>query len=131
VFAGTLLTILVPLYFALFAGPGSWSLFWTLFGASNQLLAALTLLGVSVWLHRAGRPSMYTWAPMVFVMVVTLWSLLLQVAGAWQRTAREGLRLDAATINGGVSALLTVLAVALVLEAVRAVRAPAAEATAA
>ena len=32
-----------------------WQLFWNLFGASNQLLAALTLLGVTVWLWRTRR----------------------------------------------------------------------------
>ena len=32
-----------------------WRTFWSLFGASNQLLAALTLLGVTVWLWRTRR----------------------------------------------------------------------------
>ena len=40
---GTLLTLGLPLYFILFAPPNSWLKFWTLFGASNQLLAGLTL----------------------------------------------------------------------------------------
>ncbi|MDQ3684498.1 MAG: carbon starvation protein A, partial [Acidobacteriota bacterium] len=39
---GTLLTMALPFYFVMFAPPNSWSKFWTLFGASNQLLAALT-----------------------------------------------------------------------------------------
>ena len=34
-----------------------WRAFWALFGASNQLLAALTLLGVTVWLVKAKQPS--------------------------------------------------------------------------
>ena len=33
----------------------AWRTFWFLFGASNQLLAALTLLGVTVWLWRTRR----------------------------------------------------------------------------
>ncbi len=33
-----------------------WQKFWTLFGASNQLLAALTLLSITVWLHQARKP---------------------------------------------------------------------------
>jgi carbon starvation protein len=129
--AGTAITTLVPLALLVAAGAGAYQLFWVLFGTSNQLLAALTLLGISVWLHRSGRRSAYAWAPMLFVMVVTLWSLLLQVASAVQRTLREGFTLNAPTINGFVSVLLTALAVALVLEAIRAVRAPTAEATAA
>ncbi|MDM7916206.1 MAG: carbon starvation CstA family protein, partial [Candidatus Eisenbacteria bacterium] len=51
--AGTLITAALPLYFLLATSAGSWAKFWTLFGASNQLLAALTLLAVTYWLHRA------------------------------------------------------------------------------
>jgi carbon starvation protein len=129
--AGTALTVLVPLVLLVLAGSGAYQLFWVLFGTSNQLLAALSLLGVSVWLRRSGRRSAYAWVPMTFVMAVTLSSLVMQVAAAAARTLREGFRLDAGTINGAVSVLLAVLAVALVMEAVRAVRAPRAEATAA
>src|SRR5687768_5870210 len=39
---GTFVTIALPVYFVVFAPAGSWVKFWTLFGASNQLLAALT-----------------------------------------------------------------------------------------
>jgi carbon starvation protein len=123
--AGTAITTLVPLALLVAAGFGAYQLFWVLFGTSNQLLAALTLLGISVWLHRSGRRSLYTWLPMGFVLVITLWSLTLQVSGALGRAMREGLRLDAPTINGFVSALLMALALALAVEAVRAVRAPA------
>ena len=38
--------------------------FWTLFGASNQLLAALTLLGITFWLHKARRRIWFTLFPM-------------------------------------------------------------------
>jgi carbon starvation protein len=129
--AGTAVTTLVPLLLLVSAGSGAYQLFWVLFGTSNQLLAALSLLGVSVWLHRSGRRSAYAWLPMLFVMAMTLWSLVLQVLSAAQRTLRDGFRLDASTINGAVSIVLAALAVALVLEAVRAVRVPGAEASAA
>ena len=32
-----------------------WKSIWPLFGSANQLLAALTLIAVTVWLHRAGK----------------------------------------------------------------------------
>ena len=51
----TLVTVGVPALLLSMAGPGSWSRFWTLFGASNQLLAALTLLSVTMWLKESGR----------------------------------------------------------------------------
>ena len=56
---GTGLTAGVPLFFLLRhpadAAQPVWQIFWNLFGASNQLLAALTLLGVTVWLWRTRR----------------------------------------------------------------------------
>lgn len=72
---GTLVTVALPAYIVAAAPPGSWTRFWTLFGASNQLLAALTLLTVSVWLRRARRRIAFTLVPMVFVLAITLWAL--------------------------------------------------------
>jgi carbon starvation protein len=56
-----------------------WKVFWNIFGSSNQLLAALTLLGVTVWLARKGMAYWLTLWPAVFMMVVTLWSLILMI----------------------------------------------------
>ncbi len=54
-------------------------LIWPIFGASNQILAALTLLVLSVYLMRLGRPSLYTLAPMIFIatmaFLASLWYL--------------------------------------------------------
>jgi carbon starvation protein len=119
---GTALTVLVPLAWLLAAGEGAYRQFWVLFGTSNQLLAALSLLGISVWLRRSGRPSAFTWAPMAFVLTITLWSLVLQVLGAARGLAVSGFRLDTPTLNAGVSLLLIVLAVVLMWEAARALR---------
>lgn len=55
-----------------------WRVFWALFGASNQLLAALTLIGVTVWLWRTYR-AWWVWpvagVPMVFMYVMSAWAL--------------------------------------------------------
>ncbi len=110
---------LVPLVVLLVAGEGAYRRFWVLFGTSNQLLAALSLLGLSVWLRRLGKPNLFTLVPMVFVMIVTLWSLVLQVGAAAQKVAATGLHYDAVVLNGGVSVLLIVLALVLVTEAGR------------
>lgn len=56
-------------------------LIWPLFGASNQILAALTLLVVSIFLMRLGRPAIYTLVPMVFIIVVAFWASALQLVG--------------------------------------------------
>ena len=45
---------------------------WQLFGITNQLLAGLALLVVSLYLHQRGRNAIYTALPMVFMLVSTL-----------------------------------------------------------
>lgn len=74
-FVATGLTLAIPAAFLL--GGINYLTAWRIFGASNQLLAALTLLGVSVWLKRKGTNPLYIVLPMVFVMVMTLWALAL------------------------------------------------------
>src|SRR3990167_3630107 len=55
----------------------AWYVFWTIFGTSNQLLAALTLMILSVWLARSGKSWFISIIPMMFMMTMTLWSLFL------------------------------------------------------
>ncbi|MFH1531516.1 MAG: carbon starvation protein A [Pseudomonadota bacterium] len=64
------------------------SLLWQLFGAANQLLAALALMAVTVWLARTGRRNLFTRIPMVVMYLVTLSALALKLvdnveAGNW------------------------------------------------
>jgi len=49
---------------------------WVLFGASNQLLASLGLLTVTVYLYKRNKPIIYTVVPMVFMIVVTTMALV-------------------------------------------------------
>lgn len=79
--AGTLLTVALPVYFVSFAAPGSWINFWTLFGASNQLLAAMTLLTITYWLHQSRKRIAFTLYPMLFVLVITMWALAKMTIG--------------------------------------------------
>jgi carbon starvation protein len=116
---GTLMTVALPMYFIAFAPPGSWVKFWTLFGASNQLLAALTLLAITVWLHQRRQKIAYTLLPMLFVLVTTLYALVkLTIANF------SGATVDpVAMVNGITSASLIALAVYLVFRAIVRVRA--------
>ena len=61
---------------------------WPLFGSTNQILAGLTLLVISVMLIRYGRPARYTMLPMIFVLVTSSWAALIKLqefykAGNW------------------------------------------------
>lgn len=49
---------------------------WPLFGTTNQLVAGVTLLVVSIWLKQKGRPYVYTLVPMLAVAGVTAWAMV-------------------------------------------------------
>jgi carbon starvation protein len=135
VWIATLVTLLLPALFmsaTLHDARGqvvpAWQVFWTIFGASNQLLAALTLLGLAVWLMRTGRRTA-AWLvalPMVFMMTMTVWSLGRMIA-AWIGRLGNGAELDPV---GPVAIVLLALAALLVAEAVRALTAAPASANA-
>lgn len=59
-----------------FAISGAGMVLWQLFGATNQLLAALALLVISLYLRSLGQPTIYTTVPMGFMLVVTISALL-------------------------------------------------------
>lgn len=61
------------------------SILWQLFGTSNQLLAGLSLLVVSLYLRALGRPSLYTAVPMVFMLVVTISALGWSMFQFWRQ----------------------------------------------
>ncbi|KHE67823.1 carbon starvation protein A, partial [Halobacillus sp. BBL2006] len=58
-------------------------LLWPLFGTSNQLLAGISLLLVSIWLRNQGRNYLPTLIPMLFLMFMTLWAMIDQVLTEW------------------------------------------------
>ena len=53
------------------AKTNGYKLIWPIFGATNQLLAALTLITVTVWLRRAGRPSWFVLIPAAVMLLTT------------------------------------------------------------
>ncbi|MEB1806360.1 MAG: carbon starvation protein A [Bacillaceae bacterium] len=54
---------------------GTWERVWPLFGSANQMLGALALLAVSVWLIKIGAKAYYVVIPMFFMFVVTVSAL--------------------------------------------------------
>ncbi len=57
---------------------------WPLFGSTNQILAGLTLLVISVMLIRLGRPARYTLIPMTFVLITSSWAAVLKLIEWYQ-----------------------------------------------
>lgn len=55
---------------------GEWPTIWPIFGSANQLLAALALLAVTVWLARMGKSNWFVFYPMIFMFAVTMTALV-------------------------------------------------------
>ncbi|MGI6131889.1 MAG: carbon starvation protein A [Bacillota bacterium] len=64
----------VSAYFMAFRG--SANVIWPLFGATNQLLAGLALLTVTVYLAENNKPTQYTMLPMIFMIFMTTWGMV-------------------------------------------------------
>ncbi len=86
---------------------------WPLFGTTNQLLAGLTLLIVSLFLLRLRRPAWVTVVPMSFVLVMTTWAMVLNLIRY---------RSESQTLLLVVGSAIFVLELWLLFEAVAAVR---------
>jgi carbon starvation protein len=85
-FVATTLAVLTCLALAFGAGQGAGTgglVIWPLFGTTNQLLAALTLVVLSVFLMKQRRPTIYTLVPFAFLIVMTILALLVQLRGFW------------------------------------------------
>lgn len=57
----------------------AWKLFWTTFGSSNQLLAALALIGITVWLLNTAKNKkawLVTILPAIFMFIMSTWALI-------------------------------------------------------
>ncbi len=69
-------TLTVLLAFGL-AYPNAYTSIWPLFGTANQMMAALTLITVSLWLAYRARPVWYTVFPAIFMVATTTASLII------------------------------------------------------
>lgn len=116
----TAATLALPAVVLLTTSENAYLRIWSIFGSSNQLLAALTLAGLTVYFLRTGRNPWIVGLPAAFVLVMTLWSLfhswkpwLLSLAGSASEPAGDRL-------IGGMAFALSVLAVTIVVSVARA-----------
>jgi carbon starvation protein len=97
---------------------GTWVYLWQMFGAANQLMAALSLLVVTVWLKSTNRNPAYALWPMLFMYITTVAATIvtarnlyvtiainpnmggLPVAGAWAMIIISVLLIIAAVLIG-------------------------------
>lgn len=88
---------------------------WPIFGSSNQLLAALSLLAVSAWLSKSGKKTIMTIIPMIFMFIVSLFALgKLFISNGFGASPNYLLAI--------ISAILFILAIVLVIESINSLR---------
>jgi carbon starvation protein len=86
---------------------------WPLFGTTNQLTGALTLLVVTLFLVKLRRPIWVTVVPMVFLLFMTTWAMVLNLVRYYT---------DSQAVLLAVGGAIFVLELWLVFEAVGAIR---------
>lgn len=107
-YVSTLITVILGISL----GMTGYAKIWPLFGAANQLLAALGLLAVCAWLGSIGKNNKMFYVPMVFMLVVTV-SSLVQTIMAKMGAAKAGVDPLWSYIQSGIGVLLIILAIAL------------------
>jgi carbon starvation protein len=106
-------TFVVVILSILLLASGEFSTLWPIFGSANQLLAALALLTIAVWLIKKNIPATFVTIPMFFMFTVTLASLGLF---AWKNYQEKGYVLAV------IAALLFVLAISLIFLAFKSLK---------
>ncbi len=106
-------TTIVVILSVLLLASGEFEKLWPIFGSANQLLAALALLTIGVWLIKKNISATFVTIPMFFMFTVTLASLGLF---AWKNFQDEGY------ILASIASILFVLAIALILLAIRSLK---------
>ena len=113
-YVATIITVVI----GVFLGMTGYTIIWPLFGAANQLLAALALLAVCAWLGNAGRNNKMFFVPMAFMLAATLTSLGITF---YQKTLliMKGGDIFAPAVQALLAVLLFVLAVVLAVKGVK------------
>lgn len=92
---------------------------WPLFGAANQLLAALGLLTVAAWLGKVGRNNKMFLFPMAFMLIVTITSLIFTLKNNFAAITAGGEGVAWSYVRAIICVLLIVLAIILAVDGVK------------
>ena len=118
-FAATMIAVTSCLLLAFGAGGASGSgglTIWPLFGSTNQILAGMTLLVISVMLIKLGRPAKYTMLPMIFVLFTSCWAAIIKLMEFWAEGNWLLVTIDIVVL---VTSLLVILEAISVISAYR------------
>ncbi len=114
-FVATLITVVLGIGLGL----TGYANIWPLFGAANQLLAALGLLAVATWLGQAGKNNKMFLFPMAFMLIVTITSLCFTLKANFAGITAGGEGVTWCWVRAVIAALLVILAVILAIDGVK------------
>ncbi len=101
-------SIIILVFAAIMGGTEGYKAIWPVFGASNQLVAALALVVVSSYLVGIKSPKKYTVYPAGFMLITTVGALVYKGYYFFQ---------DKSYLLGSVAVILVVLALIIVYDA--------------
>ncbi|HIU64921.1 MAG TPA: carbon starvation protein A [Candidatus Avacidaminococcus intestinavium] len=102
----------------------AWSLFWKTFGSSNQLLAALALVGITVWLQRTAKNKnawLFACIPAVLMFIMSVWALFNTFISYTYKNGVFIMPEGTNIVVPALSAIYMVLAIWVVIECVPAI----------
>ena len=114
-FVATLITVVLGIGL----GITGYANIWPLFGAANQLLAALGLLAVATWLGKAGKNNKMFYIPMAFMLIVTITSLCFTIKSNVLGVMAGGEGTTWCLVRAVIAVLLVVLAIVLAVDGIK------------
>jgi len=103
---------------ALYDGQGKGGLLlWPLFGATNQLLAALAFLVITVYLASKGKPIYFTLIPFFIMLGMTAWAITYKLGDFYREYTNDGKNLHLLIITG----VIVVLEIWMIIESAAAI----------
>ena len=114
-YVATLITVILGIAL----GMTGYAKIWALFGAANQLLAALGLLAVAAWLGTMGKNNKMFLFPMAFMLIVTIVSLCQTILTNFKNATAGTGEVLWCWIRAGLGTLLVILAIVLAVEGVQ------------
>ena len=121
-------TIVALVLSAVMIWTGFWSYVWILFGGSNQLMASLALLIISLWLKSKGKNYLWAFLPFIFMFITSIAALLDTAWLVITANLKGGLPIDKVVGNwiaGVLAIFLSIAALILAWDAIRALARPA------
>lgn len=118
---GSLLGVILSIFLV---WTGYWQFIWVLFGGSNQLMASLALMIVSLWLIKAGKVHQWVSIPAIFMYITTIAALGYTSFSAFQKIATGQLppdRIAGSAVAGVIAVFLIIAALILAYDGISAI----------